>query len=72
MEEFTCPSVFHLIICMSALSNFSPTSTSKGLVSLPNSQSHAASDATDIHSTPAGELWISKMENVIGTSPIHF
>ena len=38
---FTCPSVFlgdtthRLIICISALSNFNPTSTSKGLVSLP-------------------------------------
>ena len=31
----TCPSVFHLIIGISALSNFNPTSTSKGLVSLP-------------------------------------
>ena len=34
-QLFTCPSVFHLIICISALSNFNPTSTSKGLVSLP-------------------------------------
>ena len=32
---FTCPSVFHLIIGISALSNFNPTSTSKGLISLP-------------------------------------
>ena len=30
-----CSSVFHLIICISALSNFNPTTTSKGLVSLP-------------------------------------
>ena len=34
-QLFTCHSVFHLIICISALSNFNPTSTSKGLVSLP-------------------------------------
>ena len=34
-QLFTCPSVFHLIICISALSNFNPPSTSKGLVSLP-------------------------------------
>ena len=34
-QLFTCPSVFHLIICISALSNSNPTSTSKGLVSLP-------------------------------------
>ena len=34
-QLFTCPSVFHLIICISALSNFNPISTSKGLVSLP-------------------------------------
>ena len=33
-QLFTCP-VFHLIICISALSKFNPTSTSKGLVSLP-------------------------------------
>ena len=34
-QLFTCPSVFHVIICISALSNFNPKSTSKGLVSLP-------------------------------------
>ena len=34
-QLLTCPSVFHLIICISALLNFNPTSTSKGLVSLP-------------------------------------
>ena len=34
-QIFTCPSAFHLIICISALSNFNPTSTSKGIVSLP-------------------------------------
>ena len=33
-QLFTCPSVFHLIICISALSNFNPTSTSKSLISL--------------------------------------
>ena len=34
-QLFTCPSVFDLIICISALSYFNPTSTSMGLVSLP-------------------------------------
>ena len=34
-QLFTCPSVIHLIIFVSALSNFNPISTSKGLVSLP-------------------------------------
>ena len=33
-QLFTCPSAFYLIICISAISNFNPTSTSKGLVSL--------------------------------------
>ena len=39
----------HLIICISSLSNFDPTSTSKGpsLTSI----SHTASDTTGIHST---------------------
>ena len=49
---FTCPSVFqgNTTHPSNHLHLFNPTSTSNGLLSLPSSISHAASD-TDIHST---------------------
>ena len=40
--------IVQLIICIIALSNFNPTSTSKGLVSLT---CHVTADTTGIHST---------------------
>ena len=63
----------YLIICISALSNCNPTSTSKGMVSLPCHKS-----CCYLHywyppdlSCPVGELWMSEIAKAHRNSSIH-